>query len=288
MLQYFLAVAREQSISAAAEYLHITQPTLSRQLRDMEEELGCQLLIRGNRRVMLTEQGMLLRKRAEEILELVHKAEDEMNISSDSVTGDITIGAGESGAFRRVAQLAREVQSRQTGIRFHTFSGEKAELMERLDKGLMDFAVLLGDVDAARYEAVPLPEKDAWGVLLPAAHPLAERSSLTPGDLERTPLLLPRSELEDGDVSRWFLRAGCTMQVAGTFSLMQSAALMAEAGMGLAVTLSSLSGRFAPELSFRPLEPALTVGASVVWKRYQIFSRAGEVFAQALRDSVKP
>ena len=162
MLQYFLAVAREQSISAAAEYLHITQPTLSRQLRDMEEELGCQLLIRGNRRVMLTEQGMLLRKRAEEILELVHKAEDEMNISSDSVTGDITIGAGESGAFWRVAQLAREVQSRQTGIRFHTFSGEKAELMERLDKGLMDFAVLLGDVDTARYEAVPLPEKDAY------------------------------------------------------------------------------------------------------------------------------
>lgn len=127
-----------------------------------------------------------------------------------------------------------------------------------------------------------------WGVLLPAAHPLAERSSLTPGALERTPLLLPRSELEDGDVSRWFLRAGCTMQVAGTFSMTQNAALMAEAGMGLAVTLSSLSGRFAPELSFRPLEPALTVGASVVWKRYQIFSRAGEVFAQALRDSVKP
>ena len=155
VLQYFLAVAREQNISAAAQSLHLTQPTLSRQLRDLEEELGKQLMIRGNRKITLTEDGRLLRKRAEEILDLVGRTEKEIAQSDEPVSGDLYIGTGETDGVRQIARTAHRIQASYPGIRFHIVSGDAVDVCERLDKGLLDFGILLGDIDKAKYQQSP-------------------------------------------------------------------------------------------------------------------------------------
>ena len=166
VLQYFLMVAREQNITRAAEALHITQPTLSRQIKDMEEELGKQLFIRGSRKITLTEEGMILRKRAEEILGLVKKTEDEIALSADISEGDIYIGAGETHAVQYLAQGARQLQASYPNIRFHIASGDTTDVLEELDKGLLDFGLLFGFVDTSKYEHLEFPVKDTYGILM--------------------------------------------------------------------------------------------------------------------------
>ena len=161
VLQYFLAVAREQNISAAAHSLHLTQPTLSRQLRELEEELGKQLMIRGNRKITLTQDGMLLRKRAEEILDLVCRTEKELAQSDETVSGDVYIGTGETDGVRQIARAAHAVQQHYPNILFHIVSGDAVDVCERLDKGLLDFGILLGDIDKTKYCYLELPMKDA-------------------------------------------------------------------------------------------------------------------------------
>ena len=183
VLQYFLAVAREQNISAAAQSLHLTQPTLSRQLRELEEALGKQLMIRGNRKITLTEEGMLLRKRAEEILELADRTEKEIMQSADTVSGDIYIGTGETDGVRQIARTAHQLQQSYPGIHFHIVSGDAVDVCERLDKGLLDFGVLLGDMDKAKYHYLELPMKDTWGVLMRRDSPLAGQDAVSPRDL---------------------------------------------------------------------------------------------------------
>ncbi len=176
VLQYFLAVTREQSISGAAESLHLSQPTLSRQLKDMEDELGKQLLIRGNRRVTLTEEGMILRKRAEEILELVKKAEDEITQTNDVIAGDITVGAGETDGIRFLTRAAQELQRDYPLVRFHIVSGDVITVTENLDKGLIDFGLIFGEVDETKYEHISVPYRDTWGVMMRRDSPLAQKS----------------------------------------------------------------------------------------------------------------
>lgn len=163
VLHYFLAVAREQNISAAAQSLHLTQPTLSRQLRELEEELGKQLMIRGSRKITLTEEGMLLRKRAEEILELVGRTEREVMQSEGVVSGDIYIGTGETDGVRQLVRAAGRLQEGHPNIRFHIVSGDAVDVCEQLDKGLLDFGVLLGDIDKVKYRYMELPMRDTWG-----------------------------------------------------------------------------------------------------------------------------
>ena len=182
VLQYFLAVAREQNISAAAQSLHLTQPTLSRQLRDLEEELGKQLMIRGNRKITLTEDGRLLRKRAEEILDLVGRTEKEIAQSDEPVSGDLYIGTGETDGVRQIARTAHRIQASYPGIRFHIVSGDAVDVCERLDKGLLDFGILLGDIDKAKYHYMELPMKDTWGILMQRSSPLAEKDTVCPTD----------------------------------------------------------------------------------------------------------
>ena len=177
VLQYFLAVTREQSISKAAESLHLSQPTLSRQLKEMEEELGKQLLIRGNRRITLTEEGMILRKRAEEIIALVKKAEDE------NIAGDITVGAGETDGVRFLTRAAQAIQKDHPLVHFHIISGDKVTVTESMDKGLIDFGLFFGEIDTAKYEYIRLPYKDIWGILMRRDSPLAEKETISPEDL---------------------------------------------------------------------------------------------------------
>lgn len=282
VLQYFLAVAREQNISAAAQSLHLTQPTLSRQLRELEEELGKQLMLRGNRKITLTQEGMLLRKRAEEILELVDRAEREVMRSDDAVSGDIYIGTGETDGVRQIARAANRLQACYPGIRFHIVSGDAVDVCERLDKGLLDFGVLLGDIDKTKYHYMELPMKDTWGVLMRRDSPLAHRESVSPRDLWDKPLILSRQVDNKSGLYRWLRREPSELQTVATYNLIYNASLMVDEGMGYAFTLDKLVNTTGSNLCFRPLKPRLELGMYLVWKKSQIFSRAAELFLEGL------
>ena len=286
-LQYFLAVAREQSISSAAQSLHLSQPTISIQLKSLEQELGCQLLVRGtkgSRKVTLTEEGMLLRKRAQEILELVHKTELEIELSADTVAGDLYIGAGETELVRIVARAARALLDTCPDLHYHLFSGNAFSVWEKLDGGLLDFGIVYGAVDSARYNALRLPVFDTWGVLMRKDAPLARKEQITPEDLYGVPLILSEQESQSSDLVRWFQCDPARLQVIATYNLIFNASLLVDEGLGYAVTLDKLINTTGESpLCFRPLLPRLEAPAHFVWKKYQVLSKAGERFLQQVR-----
>ena len=287
VLQYFLAVAKEQNISAAAQSLHLTQPTLSRQLRELEEELGKQLMVRGSRKITLTEEGMLLRKRAEEILELVDRTEKEVMRSNDAVSGDIYIGTGETDGVRQIARTANQLQERCPGVRFHIVSGDAVDVCERLDKGLLDFGVLLGDIDKTKYHYMELPMRDTWGVLMRRDSPLAAGESVSPRDLWDKPLILSRQMIHFPNFLQWIQKPLSELQISATYNLAYNASLMADEKMGYVLTLDKLINTSGDSsLCFRPLSPDITLGMSLVWKRYAALSKAAEYFLAQLRASI--
>lgn len=243
VLNYFLAIAREQSIVRAAESLHLSQPTLSTQIKNLEEELGKQLLIRGtkgSRKVTLTEEGMILRKRAEEILELVRKTETEITTSDDIIIGDIYIGSGETDGIRLIAKAAKVLQNRHPGIRYHISSGNSALVSEYLDKGLIDFGVVFGDVDLTKYNALETSCSDVWGVLMRRDSPLAQKESVTPEDLLDKPLILSQQEARGGSLIRWIGQEPEKLNIAATYNLLFNASLLVDEGLGYAVGLDKI------------------------------------------------
>ena len=285
VLRYFLAVAQEESISGAAEYLHLTQPTLSRQLMDLETELGKKLFIRGSRKVSLTEDGVLLRKRASEIIELVEKTESEFWGTEEAVAGDICIGGGESDAMRLVARAARDLQRTFPNIHYHLFSGNAADVCERLDRGCLDFGILLEPGALTRSDYIQLPVTDVWGVLLRKDHPLAAKERIGSEDLLNRPLLLSRQSMGKDSLSAWFGQDYSTLNIAATYNLIYNASLMVEEGLGCALALDRLVNTTGDsQLCFRPLEPRLEVRLYVVWKKFQVFSKAAAKFLSTLQE----
>ena len=257
VLQYFLAVAREQSISGAAEFLHLSQPTLSRQLKDLEEELGKQLFIRGNRKITLTEEGVLLRKRAGEILELVKKTEQEIALSDDTVAGDIYIGAGETDAIRVIAKAAQQLQRKYPEVRLHIASGDAADVVEKLDKGLIDFGVLFDPQDLSKYNYLKIPEKDTWGVLMRRDAALAQKACIRPEDLWDKPLILSRQHREGSALLMWLNRSEADLHIVATYSLLYNGSILVDEGIGYAITLDRIINTNGSNLCFRPLAPTI-------------------------------
>ena len=286
VLQYFLAVAREQNISAAAQSLHLTQPTLSRQLRELEEELGKQLMIRGSRKITLTEDGMLLRKRAQEILELVDRTEKEVMHTDDTVSGDIYIGTGETDGVRQIARVAHQLQDSCPGVRFHIVSGDAVDVCEELDKGLLDFGVLLGDMDKTRYHYMELPMRDIWGVLMRRDSPLARQDTVSPRDLWDKPLILSRQMDNKSGLYRWLRKEQAELHTVATYNLIYNASLMVDERMGYAFTLDKLVNTTGSDLCFRPLKPRMELGMYLVWKKSQRFSRAAELFLERVQEQL--
>ncbi len=286
VLQYFLAVAREQNISAAAQSLHLTQPTLSRQLRELEEELGKQLMIRGSRKITLTEDGMLLRKRAQEILELVDRTEKEVMHTDDTVSGDIYIGTGETDGVRQIARVAHQLQDSCPGVRFHIVSGDAVDVCEELDKGLLDFGVLLGDMDKTRYHYMELPMRDIWGALMRRDSPLARQDTVSPRDLWDKPLILSRQMDNKSGLYRWLRKEQAELHTVATYNLIYNASLMVDEGMGYAFTLDKLVNTTGSDLCFRPLKPRMELGMYLVWKKSQRFSRAAELFLERVQEQL--
>lgn len=286
LLRYFLAVARENSFTRAAHYLHVTQPTLSRQMMDLEEELEQKLLNRETHHITLTPEGMLLRRRAEEIMALVQKTEAEFNAIGENVSGDVYIGGGESKAMDLVADAISELHEDYPGICWHLYTGVAGDVMERLDNGLLDFGVLLQPVDIASYDSIALPVKDAWGVLMRRDNPLAEKESVTPEDLRKLPLICSRRDLRNKAVrnpyAEWFGDDLDKLNIAAVHNLIYNASLLVERGLGCALTLEHRNNIAGDKLCFRPLNPMLESGSCIVWKKYQVFSKAAEVFRERL------
>ena len=292
VLKYFLAVAKEGSITRAANSLHLTQPTLTRQLQDLEKELKQKLLIRGKYKVTLTPEGMILRKRAEEIVEMVEKTEAEFLSISDTISGDIYIGGGESDSMKYIAEIIKEIQIDFPQIKFHIYSGNAEDVIEKLDKGLLDFGILIHPVDISKYDNITLPEKDLWGVVMRKDSPLAKKKYIELDDLENIPLLNSRQAMrktsDKNEFIEWFQNRFDKLNTVATFNLVYNAAVMVKAGIGYAITLNKLVDiSKESELCFRPLKPKLESRLDIVWKKYQVFSPAAKLFLNKLQEKFK-
>lgn len=289
VLRYFLAIAREGSITSAANSLHLTQPTLSRQIHDLEEELGQKLFTRGSHNMILTAEGMVLRKRAEEIISMVDKTEAEFSYMESTIGGDIYIGGGETKAVKLVAQIAKQLRESYPGIRYHLYSGNSDDVTERLDKGLLDFGILIQPANITKYDYINIPAKDTWGVVMRKDSPLAEKDVIHKEDLLDVPLICSRQaisqEQPENEFAKWFGEDFDKLDIVTTFNLVYNAAIMVEAGIGYAITIDKIANTSeSSSLCFRPLNPRLDSGLNIVWKKYQVFSSAAEIFLERLRQ----
>ena len=289
VLKYFLAVAREGSITGAANSLHLTQPTLTRQLQELERELKQQLLIRGKYKVTLTPEGMMLRKRAQEIVDMVEKTEAEFQAISDTLSGNIYIGGGETDSMKYIAEIIKDIQSDFPDVKFHIYSGNAEDVMEKLDKGLLDFGLLIQPIDLSKYDYITLPEKDVWGVILRKDHPLAEKENIILEDLIDIPLIVSRQMSpkysKDSGFLDWFGDKYDDLNITATYNLVYNAAILVRAGVGCAITLDKLTDTSQKsELCFRPLNPKLESGLDIVWKKFQVFSPAAKLFLEKLQE----
>ena len=288
VLRYFLAIAREGSITNAANFLHVTQPTLSRQIRDLEEELGQKLFTRGSHNMTLTTEGMILRKRAEEIISMVDKTEAEFHSMENVIGGDIYIGGGETEALRLVAEIAQDIRKDYPGIHYHLYSGNSEDVTERLDKGLLDFGILIQPADISKYDYINIPARDTWGVVMRKDSPLSEKEAIRKEDLLGVPLICSRQAISGdrrgNEFAAWFGEDFDKLDIVTTFNLVYNAAIMVEAGIGYALTIDKIANTTeSSTLCFRPLEPQLESGLNIIWKKYQVFSSAAELFLEKLR-----
>ena len=287
VLEYFLAVAREESITKAAKALSMTQPPLSRQLKELEDELGKQLLIRGNKKVTLTEEGVLLRKRAEELIELMEKTKEEIRSSEERIHGTVLIGAGESDAVSFLARTARRLQMSHPDISYHLYSGDATSITEKLDHGLIDFGLLVEPVDISKYEYLRLPAKDTWGVLMRRDSPLAVKDQILAEDLWEKPLIVSHQIYDSSELSSWFQRDIRKLHITAAYELLYNATHFVKSGCGYALSLDKLINTTGEsELTFRPLYPALDAGLCFVWKKHQIFSRASRLYLDTLKKDL--
>lgn len=282
-LRYFIAVAECGSISKAAEKLFTTQPNLSRQLMKLEAETGQKLLIRGNKKSELTEAGRLLYKRATEITELVDRTHSELRSDGDEVFGTVCIGGGESYAVGLIAKAAKEVSDMFHGIKFDFFSGDTDAVTEKLEKGLIDFGILIEPSNLEKYNSLRLPLTDKWGILMRKDSPLSEKEYITKEDLNGLPLLFSVHSFKKNNVTAWFCKDLDKLNVVATYNLIYNASLMVEQGMGYAVGLKGIINTSGESiLCFRPFFPILETHLDVAWKKNGELSKASKIFLERL------
>ena len=285
-MKYFLAVAREESISKAADFLYITQPSLTRQIQKMEKEVGQPLFTRG-KKMRLTEAGQLLRRRAEEILSLYEKTERELMCPQASIGGDVYIGGGETRAMKYLLDAAQKMREQFPNIKLHIHSGDIADVCEHIDKGLLDFGLVIEPADLSRYESLRLPYCEVWGLLMEKTHPLAAKESISPQDLRGIPLIQSRHSLLRSNVTEWYRSVSEELNVVATYNLIYNAALMTQSGIGCVLSIDGLVNTTGEsKLCFRPLTPPVTAHVDVIWKKYQLFSQAAQIFLQFLREEL--
>ena len=286
VLRYYLTVAREENITRAAEILHITQPTLSRQMAELEEELNTRLFERTNRKIALTEAGMLLRRRAEELLSLAEKTELEFKNSGEELTGVISIGSGVSSVVsENLPDLIQTYSSRYPGVRFELHTGTAAVIKEQLDKGLLDIGILMEPVEVEKYDFIRLPKKDVWGILMPEDDPLANKTSFTPADLKNLPLIVSW-RIAEREAKAWFGGSTDNLNAICTYDLIDNVVPLVERRLGYAFVIEGAL-KHLPGLVFRPLSPEVSNTSVFVWKKYQPSGAAVQKFIELVRNAFK-
>ena len=281
VLRYFLAVAREENITRAAETLHIAQPSLSRQLMELEEELGKQLLVRGKRKVTLTEDGILLRKRAEEIVALLERTETELR-SDISIEGEVAIGGMPT---KQILSAAAELRKAHPDVRFRFYASDANDVSEKLDHGSLDFAVLLTPVDAVKYESFPLTDSSRWGVVLPIENAQARKAAVTREELWALPLIVHQREGLQREIASWAKTEPEKLNISATYNVVNGDPTeFVRSGLGCFLTTENhLASVYAPDICFRPLDPPLFVQHALVWKRHTILGKAAIAFLEQIR-----
>lgn len=285
VLRYFLAVAQEESITRAAETLHIAQPSLSKQIKELETELGKQLFVRGSRCVTLTEDGALLCSRAEELVALFDRTEQELTADTHTLSGTVTIGGGPTA---RVLRAAAELRRAHPGVQFAFHSGDATDVAALLEHGSLDFAVMLHPVDSVKYDRLLLPDSIQWGLLLRRGDPLAAHGSIDRETLVSTPLILHRRAGLQRRIADWAQVDVERLNIAATYNVIQgSHELFVKSGLGALLTVREfLSSEFDSELCFRPLDPPLIERHAFVWKRHAALSRAARAFLDEVRRGI--
>ena len=288
VLRYFLAVAREENMTKASEILHLTQPTLSRQIAGLEEEMGVQLFIRGSRKLTLTEDGMLLRRRAEEIIELVEKTERELAEPDEETEGCVTIGCGDLQAVQVLADIIRSFQEKYPRVVFDLYTAAADSVKERMDRGLTDIGVMLEPVEMEKYRFIRLEGSEHWTVLLHPEDPLAEKAYVTPEDLASVPLILPCRMNVQNELAGWFGDYYKNLSVRFTSNLPANSAVMVKNRLGCALVISGAAGMWDKEqIICKPLSPELTASSALVWRRMAPFGRAAGKFIEYVKNYFK-
>ncbi len=280
VLKYFLAVARCENITRAAEELHLTQPTLSRQLTDLELELGKQLLIRGKRKITLTEEGRFLKARAEEIIMLADKTEAQIRSNDEQISGDVYIGCGETEAMREISKVLAEVRQAYPDIRFHMVSGNSELITDWLNKGLLDFGLLCRQTPPVEYVYRQLNYKDSWGLLVREDNKLAAKSGIEREDLFNEPLIISRQIVESQEFDHWLNKPVKELNIAATYNLLHNTLFMAEQGIGSVLGFNRIiseNSMMGSGLKFIPLSPPIYSSNYLIWRKRYVFSKAGAV-----------
>lgn len=284
-LRYFLAIAEEGSISAAAESLNLSQPNISRQMTLLEKELGAKLFERGSRRIVLTEEGMLLRRRAVEILQLADTAVTEIGLAGKDVIGTVRIGCGETDAMRVVARAIRRFSETHPMVRFELHSGNAEDVSDLLERGLVDFGVLIEPTDKTRYDYLSFPTDIRWGALVRRDDPLARLYGVSPSDISGRRVIVSRQNMAANGISGWMGPDFPESDVVATYNLLFNASLLVSEGVGIALCLEGIVNTSGDsDLVFVPFEPELRVGMSLVWKKNSVQGRAQRLFLDGLRE----
>lgn len=285
-LQNFLVIAQEENITHAAEYLHISQPALSRQIQALEKEFGKPLLIREAKKVSLTKDGVLLRKRAAEITNLVTKTNDEMRADHHELDGDILLGVSETDAIQVIGRAASRLISQYPKVTLKLRNGNNESILSRVNSGVVDLGLYFGQVDQTVFNSFALPRLNRFGALLPKQNPLATKGVITPDDLVPESLILYQGALDDGSLAEWFQRDIADLKITGTFDMYLSAKKMVESGLGIALVFDDLVDYQDSDLVCRPIAPEISIPVSLIWKKYQIFSETVQALLTLVKQSM--
>ena len=285
VLRYFLMIAREENITHAAQLLHVTQPTLSRQIQDLEEELGTKLFVRSNHRIVLTPDGLPLRRRAQEIVDLADRTQKDFAAREEELTGEIVIGSGETRSVSVLAGMLATYRQRYPKVSYRFYSGNADQIKERIENGTLDVGLLLEPVDISRYEFLSVPIREEWGVLTREDSPLGALEAVRPEDLAQRPLMLPGRALVQNELANWFGGSVEQLHIPIRYNLLYNAAMLVKGGFGDALTIRldcAYSG-----LKFVPLEPPIRLGSVLVWKKQQVISPAVGAWISHIKQCLK-
>ena len=282
VLKYFLMAAREENITRAAKLLHITQPTLSRQLMQLEEELGTKLFKRGKHNIYLTEDGMLLKKRAQDIVALADRTEREFKEQKEELAGEIIIGCGESRSMDELAESIADFQKMYPMVQYELYTANADDVKEKLDKGLLDLGMVTEPVDISKYNFIRMKRREEWGVLVRTDSALAEKGFATPEDLAEIPLIMVKRDLVKNELESWFAEYYPGLHVTGTYNLLNNAAIFVQKGIGAAICFEV--GNHYDNLTFVPMKPTLHSGCVLIWRKNEALSETVKKFLDVFSE----